>query len=92
MNMPGFDAEAALATSSGRYGMACDRGLSRSEQVIPAAIRSSWTTCGHDPNDICIYRCCTSTIYDGPPYFTTTCTRDWVCAHRRPTLGSFLGM
>ena len=79
MNMPGFAAEAALYPAGGCHRTVGDHAVPVSERVVPAMRRSSFTLCGPDPDNICIYRCCTISIYGEPTRATASCSHSDIC-------------
>jgi hypothetical protein len=83
MKLPPLTSEAPRRYSR-QFRLVADHPAAREAgQVVPAAEKGSFTIEGHDPDEICLYRQCVFTWFDGPPYFTTKCTVDWVCGHRR---------
>jgi hypothetical protein len=82
MNIPGFNAEAALRTRGGCQQTARNRGLPGSGKVVPALQPVGEYYWDRYSDDGCYYSICHWSWYDGPPYFTTYCTTpEFICAH-----------
>jgi hypothetical protein len=82
MNIPGFNAEAALRTPGGYQQTARNRGLPGSEKVVPALQIKGTFTWDSYSNDGCYYSICHLYIYDGAPYFNTQCDTTNICGFR----------
>jgi hypothetical protein len=79
--MPGFSAEVSLNRVTEFYQMSPRGGHRQRARILPQAVRGSFTIAGHDPDNICIYRTCTITIYDVGA--SANCRSQNVCAHPR---------
>jgi len=85
MKLPILAAEATLRNSRG-FRLVVDKPPApESRRVMPAAVKGSYTMEGHDRDEYCLYRICVFTWYDGPPYFTTNCSANWICGHKGPS-------
>jgi hypothetical protein len=87
MNLPGYTAEASLAPRRNPRWSRLEHEPANVHRVVPQV---AFAYC-YKP-EICIVRCCTTTIdYVGPykiPVVRTTCAKDnWICGHTRPDAG-----